>query len=101
MIVSYEGPANLKCSGEQGTFMALDTALTPELIEEGLARDFNRLVQDQRKAMSLEISDRIVVGYSRRRGSRKRFGRTKPICATNCSRSGWNRAGPRRGRGWC
>ena len=64
VVVSYEGPANLRCSGEQGTFMALDTALTAELMEEGLARDFNRLVQDQRKVMGLEISDRIVVRYS-------------------------------------
>ena len=43
--------------------MALDTTLTPELLQEGLARDFNRLVQDQRKALKLDISDRIVVGY--------------------------------------
>jgi isoleucyl-tRNA synthetase len=48
---------------EQGTFLALDTTLTPELAQEGLARDFNRLVQDQRKAMNLNISDRIVVSY--------------------------------------
>jgi isoleucyl-tRNA synthetase len=63
IVVSYEGPANLKCSLEQGTFMALDTTLTPELLREGLARDFNRLIQDQRKAMNLEISDRIRVTY--------------------------------------
>ena len=44
--------------------MALDTALTPELLQEGLARDFNRLMQDQRKAMNLDISDRIVVVYA-------------------------------------
>ncbi len=44
--------------------MALDTALTPELVDEGLARDFNRLVQDQRKAMGLEVSDRIAVSYA-------------------------------------
>ena len=49
---------------EQGTFMALDTTLTPELLQEGLARDFNRLMQDQRKALNLDISDRIVVSYS-------------------------------------
>jgi isoleucyl-tRNA synthetase len=48
---------------EQGTFLALDTTVTPELAREGLARDFNRLVQDQRKAMNLNISDRIVVSY--------------------------------------
>jgi isoleucyl-tRNA synthetase len=64
IIISFEGPDNLKCSQEQGTFMALDTALTPELLQEGVARDFNRLVQDQRKALGLDISDRIVVIYT-------------------------------------
>ena len=64
IVISYEGPPNLKCGLEQGTFMALDTTLTPELEQEGLARDFNRLVQDQRKAIGLEISDRIAVLYA-------------------------------------
>ncbi len=64
IVVSFEGPANLKCSLEQGTFMALDTTLTDELLREGVARDFNRLVQDQRKALNLDISDRIVVTYA-------------------------------------
>jgi isoleucyl-tRNA synthetase len=63
IIVSFEGPANLACMLEQGTFLALDTALTPELLEEGLARDFNRLMQDQRKSMGLDISDRIEIVY--------------------------------------
>jgi isoleucyl-tRNA synthetase len=64
IVVSYEGPPNLKCNLEQGTFMALDTTLTPELLQEGVARDFNRLLQDQRKAMNLDISDRIVITFS-------------------------------------
>ena len=64
IAVSYEGPENLKCSAEQGTFMALETTLTPELLQEGLARDFNRLMQDQRKALNLDISDRIAIGYT-------------------------------------
>jgi isoleucyl-tRNA synthetase len=64
IVISYEGPDNLKCSQEQGTFMALDTALTPELLQEGIARDFNRLVQDLRKTQGLDISDRIVVNYT-------------------------------------
>ncbi len=63
IIVSFDGPANLVSMLEQGTFLALDTTLTPELLEEGLARDFNRLMQDQRKAQELDISDRIVVVY--------------------------------------
>jgi isoleucyl-tRNA synthetase len=64
ILPAYEGPENLKCMLEQGTFLALDTTLTPELLQEGLARDFNRLVQDQRKALNLNISDRIAVSYS-------------------------------------
>jgi len=64
ILLSFEGPDHLKCTLEQGTFMALDTMLTPELLQEGLARDFNRLIQDQRKAMNLDISDRIVVSYA-------------------------------------
>jgi len=64
IIVTFEGPENLKCSLEQRTFLALDTTLTAELLQEGLARDFNRTLQDQRKALNLDISDRIVVTYS-------------------------------------
>jgi isoleucyl-tRNA synthetase len=64
IITVFEGPEHLKCSLEQGTFMALDTTLTPELLQEGVARDFNRLIQDQRKALGLDISDRVVVNYS-------------------------------------
>jgi isoleucyl-tRNA synthetase len=37
----------------------LDTALTPELEAEGLARDVIRAVQDTRKAAGLDVSDRI------------------------------------------
>jgi isoleucyl-tRNA synthetase len=64
IVIYFEGPENLKCSLEQGTFLALDTQMTPELQQEGLARDFNRMLQDQRKALNLDISDRIVVSYS-------------------------------------
>jgi isoleucyl-tRNA synthetase len=63
IVVSYEGPANLMCASAEGTFMALDTALTPELRQEGVARDFNRLVQDLRKTSGLQISDRIALQY--------------------------------------
>ncbi len=42
---------------------ALETTLTPELIKEGLAREFVRRIQDLRKTAGLEISDRIAVVY--------------------------------------
>jgi len=44
----------------EGAYLAaLVTELTPELIHEGLAREFVRRVQDLRKQADLEISDRI------------------------------------------
>ena len=64
ILVTYDGPANLTCASAEGTFMALDTTLTPELLQEGVARDFNRLVQDLRKTSGLQISDRIAVRYA-------------------------------------
>jgi len=45
---------------EDGPYVAaLVTELTPELAQEGLARDFVRRVQDLRKRAGLDISDRI------------------------------------------
>ncbi len=44
---------------ESGSFIVLDTVLTPELEAEGYARDVIRIVQDQRKAVDLHVADRI------------------------------------------
>jgi isoleucyl-tRNA synthetase len=44
-----------------GGFVVLDTAVTPELAREGLARDLVRAVQQARKDAGLEVSDRIVL----------------------------------------
>jgi isoleucyl-tRNA synthetase len=41
--------------------VVLATELTPELIRAGLARDINRLIQDRRKEMKLQRTDRIRV----------------------------------------
>ncbi len=43
--------------------VVLDTALTPDLIEEGLARDFVRGVQDARKAAGYQVEETIDVAY--------------------------------------
>jgi len=45
---------------EEGAYVAaLVTELTPELVEEGLAREFVRRVQDLRKSAGLDVADRI------------------------------------------
>lgn len=45
-----------------GGFVLLDTATTPALEAEGLARDVVRSVQDTRKAAGFDVSDRISLG---------------------------------------
>ncbi|GAA0956442.1 isoleucine--tRNA ligase [Frigoribacterium faeni] len=47
-----------------GGFVLLDTATTPELEAEGLARDVVRAVQQARKNADLDVSDRIVTTLS-------------------------------------
>jgi isoleucyl-tRNA synthetase len=45
---------------EEGAYVAaLVTDLTPELVQEGLAREFVRRVQDLRKTADLDVADRI------------------------------------------
>ena len=46
-------------ASEGGLTVALDYALTPELLEEGLARELVNRVQNQRKENGYEVSDRI------------------------------------------
>ncbi|MBO9367258.1 MAG: isoleucine--tRNA ligase [Chloroflexi bacterium] len=57
---------------EEGPYLAaLVTELTPELIAEGLAREFVRYVQDLRKQADLEITDRIVLYVEASEGLRR------------------------------
>jgi isoleucyl-tRNA synthetase len=44
---------------ESAYVAALVTDLTPELVQEGLAREFVRRVQDLRKSADLDVADRI------------------------------------------
>lgn len=45
---------------EEGAYVAaLVTELTPELVQEGLAREFVRRIQDLRKSAELDVADRI------------------------------------------
>lgn len=46
---------------EDGVTVSLDTNLTPDLIEEGIAREFVNRVQNMRKDADFEVSDRISI----------------------------------------
>jgi isoleucyl-tRNA synthetase len=49
-------------ASDGGVTLALDLEVTPELRLEGLARELVRLVQDARKEVGLQVTDRIVLG---------------------------------------
>jgi isoleucyl-tRNA synthetase len=49
-------------ANDQGVVVVLSTELTPGLLDEGVANDMVRLIQDRRKDISCEYTDRIEVG---------------------------------------
>lgn len=57
--VRLEARSGLAVAAEGSYLAALQTELTPELIREGLAREFVRRVQELRKQADFEIADRI------------------------------------------
>ncbi len=59
-VQAHEGYA---VAAEGAYLAALVTDLTPDLVQEGLAREFVRRVQDLRKQAELDIADRIAVSY--------------------------------------
>ena len=59
---------------DAGYAVGLDTTITPELADEGLARELVHRIQNARKAAGFEISDRIAVYYSDSERLRSVFG---------------------------
>ena len=48
---------------EKGLSVALDTELSTELVQEGLAREFVNRIQNMRKEADFEVVDRITIGF--------------------------------------
>ena len=49
---------------EAGLVVALDTELDEALMQEGLARDLVRIINDMRKSADFSVSDRITTYYT-------------------------------------
>ncbi|MGD0006446.1 MAG: DUF5915 domain-containing protein, partial [Anaerolineaceae bacterium] len=69
--VRAQAKAGFVVASEGAYLAALVTELTPELVEEGLAREFVRRVQDLRKQADLDIADRIQLYYEATPGLQK------------------------------
>jgi isoleucyl-tRNA synthetase len=80
VLVSTVQQSGYQFASENGWSVALDTTLNDDLIDEGVARDFIRAVQQSRKDSGLEVSDRIAIlllepeGESRLESVLEKFG---------------------------
>jgi isoleucyl-tRNA synthetase len=61
--VRLQARSGFAVASEGAYLAALVTDLSPELVQEGLAREFVRRVQDLRKQADLDIADRIRLFY--------------------------------------
>ncbi|MBQ7667270.1 MAG: class I tRNA ligase family protein, partial [Kiritimatiellae bacterium] len=64
VLVQRTEKAGLSVASEGDLSIALDTQLTPDLVAEGVAREFVSHVQTLRKEAGLEVSDRIKLSVS-------------------------------------
>ena len=48
---------------ERGITVAVDTEITEELLQEGMAREFMNRIQNMRKEADYEVTDRIEIGF--------------------------------------
>ena len=60
ILVTPQPREGFAVSSDAGIVVALDTYLTPELVQEGLARDVVRRIQELRKKAGFDISDHIA-----------------------------------------
>ena len=64
LLISTESAAGYVSAADKGITVALNTALTPELIEEGIERELVSKIQTMRKEAGFEVTDRIRVYYA-------------------------------------
>jgi isoleucyl-tRNA synthetase len=63
LLVSTSGKPGFAVAEEAGYAVAVTTEITPDLADEGLARELVRRIQDMRKNAGFEIADRIRTFY--------------------------------------
>ncbi len=89
VLVETSAAEGYACAEDAGYLTELDTALTDELVNEGLAREIVRSIQDARKQAKLEVSDRIVLGVSGSAGVEKALAEHRDYVMTETLATDW------------
>ena len=63
VLIQTESRGGLAVASDKGVTVAVDTTLTPALVQEGYARDLVRHINTMRKDAGLALDDRIEVTY--------------------------------------
>jgi isoleucyl-tRNA synthetase len=63
VLVESSSPTGYAVAEDAGVLVALDITMTPELRQEGIARELVRNIQDARKNAGFAIADRIAVHF--------------------------------------
>ena len=61
VLIQRKPKAGMVVASEGEIIVALDTALTPELVQEGLSREFVSRIQNLRKEADFEVTQRIAI----------------------------------------
>ena len=64
LVITETPRSGWSVASHNGESVALDLALTPDLINAGLVREAIRAIQEERKKIGLDISDRITVNWN-------------------------------------
>jgi len=64
LVITETPRSGWSVASHAGENLALDLTLTPELINAGLVREVIRAIQEERKSIGLDISDRITVNWN-------------------------------------
>jgi isoleucyl-tRNA synthetase len=64
LVITETPRSGWSVSSHAGESLALDLTLTPELIRAGQVREVIRAIQEERKNIGLDVSDRITVNWN-------------------------------------
>jgi isoleucyl-tRNA synthetase len=97
VLVTAKERAGYAVAQEAGYTVALDTTVTPDLAEEGLARELVHRIQTLRRDAGFEIADRITITYAGPDAVRRVMGRFAAYVQAETLALGLHEGAPRDG----